>query len=82
MRAAVLAGDYALLAQAAHKLKGASANLHIHGLTELAQTLETRLRSAEHEGTDATLEQISTEFERVAAAMRNDIAERAPKQVA
>jgi signal transduction histidine kinase/DNA-binding response OmpR family regulator len=82
MQAAVLANDYALLAPSAHKLKGASANLHLHRLAELALALETRLKSGEHEGAGAAVEQISAEFERVAAAMHGEIAQRAPKQVA
>jgi signal transduction histidine kinase/DNA-binding response OmpR family regulator len=82
MRAAVLANDYPVLAQAAHKLKGACANLHIHSLTELAQVLETLLRSGGHAGADAALDQITEEFERIAAGMRSEIAALAAKQVA
>jgi HPt (histidine-containing phosphotransfer) domain-containing protein len=82
MQSAVLANDYALLAQSAHKLKGASANLHLHSLAELALTLETRLKSGEHEGEGPAVEQISAEFERVAAAIHGEIAQRAPQQVA
>jgi HPt (histidine-containing phosphotransfer) domain-containing protein len=82
MQAAVLANDYALLAQSAHKLKGASANLHLRSLAELALALETRLKAGEPESAGTAVEQIAAEFERVAAAMHGEIAQRAPKQVA
>jgi CheY-like chemotaxis protein/HPt (histidine-containing phosphotransfer) domain-containing protein len=82
MQVAAVANEHAALGQAAHKLKGASANLHIRALTDLAQTLEARLKSGAHGGEPAAVEQIAAEFEPVAAAMRGEIEARAPKRVA
>jgi len=82
MQAAQLLEDHVALTQAAHKLKGASANLHVHTLAELAQALETRLKSGQQADAAAALEQISSELERVAAALRSEIVERAPQRVA
>jgi HPt (histidine-containing phosphotransfer) domain-containing protein len=82
MHAAAVANDHTALGQAAHKLKGASANLHIRALTDLAQALEARLKSGRHGGEQLAVEQIAAEFDRVAATMRNEIEARAPKRVA
>jgi HPt (histidine-containing phosphotransfer) domain-containing protein len=80
MQTALLAGNHTVLAQAAHKLKGASANLHIHNLAQLALALETRSKAGQQDG--AAMLQILTEFERVAASLRTAIAAQPPKQAA
>ena len=82
MHAAAVANEHGVLGQAVHKLKGASANLHIRALTDLAQALEARLKTGQYGGEQAAVEQIAAEFERVAAAMRSEIEARAPKRVA
>ncbi len=82
MQTAVLTDNHEALAQAAHKLKGASANLHIHRLAELSQILEVRLKSMQHGNENAALEQIRSEFERVAAGMRSEIESQSAKRVA
>jgi CheY-like chemotaxis protein/HPt (histidine-containing phosphotransfer) domain-containing protein len=82
MQTAVLDNDLATLGQAAHKLKGASANLHISSMATLASTLEARLKAGRNGGERGAVEQIVSEFERVAVTMREEITARAPKQVA
>ena len=79
MQAAVLSENHNALAQAAHKLKGASANLHIHSLTELSQALEARLKTGERGNQGMALEQIRAEFERVATVLRSHIAAQSAK---
>jgi len=82
MQAAAVANDAAALAQAAHKLKGASANLHIHTLTDLTHALEARLKSGQSGGEQAAVEQIAGELARVATALRQEIAACKAKLVA
>ena len=82
MQTAALDANFVALAQAAHKLKGASANLHIHSLAELAAALEARFKAGQHGNAGVAVEQIRAEFERVAVGMRSDIATQAPKKAA
>ncbi len=65
--------DAAALARAAHKLKGASANLYIHPLAALAQTLEHGAKAGANDASRATAAQVVAEFQRIAVALRGEI---------
>jgi HPt (histidine-containing phosphotransfer) domain-containing protein len=45
MRTAIAKDDLPALAAAAHKLKGASSNLHLHKLSAIAQTIELNAKA-------------------------------------
>jgi two-component system sensor histidine kinase/response regulator len=68
MRAAVLAGGGPPLAQAAHQLKGAAANLGATGVWALCGRLEALARSGA-EPADALLDQLQAELDRAARAL-------------
>ena len=70
LRKAADSGDSAAIARAAHKLKGASANLHIHELAELGRALETGAKSGAQGAWTEDVERIAQEFARVAIALR------------
>ena len=57
-------------ARAAHKLKGASANLHINDSAALAQELEAGAKAGQRTSGRRRSRRIAAEFERVAAAMK------------
>ena len=59
-----------MLARAAHKLKGASANLHVNTLAALTQDLEARAKAGAATVWRADVDNIAAEFERVAAALQ------------
>ena len=59
-----------MLARAAHKLKGASANLHVNTLAALAQDLEAHARAGAATDSRADVDNIAAEFERVAATLQ------------
>jgi two-component system sensor histidine kinase/response regulator len=70
MNAAAQANDRAALGRAAHKLKGASANLHADGLAAMAQALEHSAKvGRDHDSRDAIVK-IAAEFQRTAEALR------------
>ncbi|HEY4370182.1 MAG TPA: response regulator [Steroidobacteraceae bacterium] len=70
MLAAVDASDHVALSRAAHKLKGASANLHLQSLTALSLDIETRAREGQGNGWHEDVRKLSAEFERVTEVLR------------
>jgi CheY-like chemotaxis protein len=71
LRAAAYRQDLDQLSRAAHKLKGASNNLHIDRLAALAADVETRARAGGRNDWSEELKMISAEFERVGEQMRS-----------
>jgi two-component system, sensor histidine kinase and response regulator len=72
LRAAVELGDAAAIGRAAHKLKGAAANLHVNNLATLSFDLETRAKSGQKADWRADMEKIAAEFARVCDSLRNE----------
>jgi two-component system sensor histidine kinase/response regulator len=70
LRAAASHNDLPALASAAHKLKGASANLHINSLAQLALDVETRAKAGQPADWKSDVEKIGTELERMFAVLR------------
>ena len=70
MQRAAVDNDRAALARAAHKLKGASANLHIDSLATLALDLETRAAAGADDNWQECVAKIVAEFDRVAGQLR------------
>jgi PAS domain S-box-containing protein len=73
VKEALAAFDRNGLARAAHKLKGASANIHAEPLKELAQTLETQALALDQPRLKELVENMEQEFERAAAFLREQI---------
>jgi CheY-like chemotaxis protein/HPt (histidine-containing phosphotransfer) domain-containing protein len=65
--------DRNALARAAHKLKGASANIHAEPLRELALSLETQAVSLDQPRLKDLVDQLQLEFERAARFLREQI---------
>jgi CheY-like chemotaxis protein len=80
IHAAAIAKDCSALARAAHKLKGACANLHIDSLAMLTLDVETRAKAGQdcNWQQDATL--ISTEFRRVTETLRAEVDRTMPQR--
>ncbi len=72
LHAAADDNDPAGLSRAAHKLKGASGNLHLHGLAALAATLEEQAKAGNATEARQTIARLATEFDAIAAALRQD----------
>jgi HPt (histidine-containing phosphotransfer) domain-containing protein len=72
LRAAVELDDATAIGRAAHKMKGAAANLHVNTLATLSFDLETRAKSGRKADWRADLEQIAAEFARVGAGLRTE----------
>ena len=70
IRSAAHRSEHDTLARAAHKLKGAAANLHVNALAALAQDLEARAKTSAATDWTADIRNIAAEFERVSAAMK------------
>jgi CheY-like chemotaxis protein/HPt (histidine-containing phosphotransfer) domain-containing protein len=70
LRAAAHRQDLDQLARAAHKLKGAANNLHVHRLGLLTADVETRARGGGRNDWSEELKMISAEFERVSEQLR------------
>jgi PAS domain S-box-containing protein len=70
MRAAAHRQDMEQLARAAHKLKGAANNMHVHRLALLTADVETRARGDGGSDWSEELKAISVEFDRVSEQMR------------
>jgi CheY-like chemotaxis protein/HPt (histidine-containing phosphotransfer) domain-containing protein len=68
--AAVELADAAAIGRAAHKLKGAAANLHVNNLATLSFDLETRAKSGQKADWRADFEKIAAEFARVGNSLR------------
>jgi two-component system, sensor histidine kinase and response regulator len=71
MRAAAHRHDLDQLSRAAHKLKGASHNLHVDRLSLLTADVEARARAGGRNEWSEELKMISAEFERVAEHLRS-----------
>jgi len=70
MREAVVCDQHAALAAAAHKLKGASANLQIQRLTALAIDIEARAKAGAVCDWHNDLDRLTVEFDRAAEMLR------------
>jgi signal transduction histidine kinase/ligand-binding sensor domain-containing protein/DNA-binding response OmpR family regulator len=75
MSAAVSAADMDALGRGAHKLKGASSNLHVEGLAAMAQDIETRAKAGEQCDWRAHVQKLAAEFERVAEGLRAEVSQ-------
>jgi len=64
IESSVLAGEVQRLANLAHALKGAAANLSASALREVAARLETAGRNADLDGARACLSQLRLQWER------------------
>jgi CheY-like chemotaxis protein/HPt (histidine-containing phosphotransfer) domain-containing protein len=73
LEAAAANGDVAAMGRAAHKLKGASANLHVDGLAALTLEVETRAKAGQPADWRHDLDRIKAEFARVSAALRGEM---------
>lgn len=62
IQAALEAHDRHALSRAAHKLKGASANIHAHALRELAYALETQAPSVDQPRLKELVQQLRERF--------------------
>jgi hypothetical protein len=72
LRAAVELADATAIGRAAHKLKGAAANLHVNTLATLSFELETRAKSGQQSDWRADLEKLAAEFARVCNGLRTE----------
>jgi two-component system sensor histidine kinase/response regulator len=72
LRAAVELGDAAAIGRAAHKLKGAAANLHVNNLATMCFDLETRAKSGQKADWRADLERVAAEFAHVGESLRTE----------
>lgn len=70
MHTAVRRDDANSLARSAHKLKGASDNLHMKRLAELALNMEMRCKSLESHDCSQDIARVTAEFERVSEGLR------------
>jgi CheY-like chemotaxis protein/HPt (histidine-containing phosphotransfer) domain-containing protein len=70
LRAAAHRQDLDQLSRAAHKLKGASHNLHVDRLAALTADVEVRAKAGGRNDWSEELKMISTEFDRVSEQMR------------
>jgi PAS domain S-box-containing protein len=73
MNAALTSKDRGALGRAAHKLKGASANLHIDALAVLTNELEQNAKAGKDGEAPQAVAKIAAEFQRVADALRSDL---------
>jgi two-component system, sensor histidine kinase and response regulator len=80
IRAAAQRVDLDTLARAAHKLKGASANLHVDSLAKLALDIETHAKAAQQRDWHQDVEQLALQLAVVAAELREELTKRAPLQ--
>jgi HPt (histidine-containing phosphotransfer) domain-containing protein len=60
-----------MLSQAAHRLKGASAEMGATGMARICKELEELGRSNSISGAGALIDQLEAEFSRVAASLRS-----------
>ena len=74
LRAAVARGDCDTAARTAHIIRGASGYLGASVMLSLSESIETAARMGSLLGLDASVEQIEAEYERVAAALRIEVA--------
>jgi CheY-like chemotaxis protein/HPt (histidine-containing phosphotransfer) domain-containing protein len=71
MRIAIATGDLGALSRAAHRFKGACANLHIEFLASLAQEIEAGARAGATRDWPADLQHLTAEFKQACAALRS-----------
>jgi HPt (histidine-containing phosphotransfer) domain-containing protein len=67
--------DRGALARAAHKMKGAAANLHVDALAQLTGELEQNAKAGKEAEFTPLVTKIVTEFQSVAAALRSEMGE-------
>jgi len=82
MHQGIVAKDPGALGRAAHKLKGASSNLHIDALAVMAGEVETAAKAGKDDGMPQAVEAVVKEFQRVAQAMRAELDRPASKWAA
>ena len=70
MQQAVERGDKETLGRQAHRLKGASANLHLQELAAIAALVESNARQQADTDCSRDVARMSTEFEKTAVALR------------
>lgn len=70
MTAAAQSQDIAAVGRAAHKLKGASSNLHIDSLAELARKVEMAAKEGTLTHPAQSIVELTAEFERTVVALR------------
>jgi two-component system, sensor histidine kinase and response regulator len=75
LRAAIHRNDLGALGRAAHKLKGASANLHIETLAAHMLDMETRAKAGENRDWNADLASAAKELARVSESLRQELPE-------
>jgi HPt (histidine-containing phosphotransfer) domain-containing protein len=73
IQAAAGRGELDMLARAAHRFKGACANLHIEKLAQLTLELEGRARAGQPWDSRQDVARIATEFARVAELLRAEL---------
>ncbi|HEU4652481.1 MAG TPA: response regulator [Steroidobacteraceae bacterium] len=73
MQAAMAGNSLEALSRAAHKLKGACANLHIQGLTALALDIESRAKAGQSSDWALDLQKLRAEFDRVCAGLQAEV---------
>jgi CheY-like chemotaxis protein/HPt (histidine-containing phosphotransfer) domain-containing protein len=75
MNAAAQISDRGGLGRAAHKLKGASANLHIDVLAAMANELEQNAKAGKVDDASQAIAKITAEFQRTVEALRGEMDE-------
>jgi HPt (histidine-containing phosphotransfer) domain-containing protein len=70
IHAALAAFDRVALSRAAHKLKGASANIHAEPLRELAFTVETQAAQLDQPRLRDVVERLHSQFQRAAQCLQ------------
>jgi CheY-like chemotaxis protein len=75
MNAAMQSNDRAALGRAAHKLKGASANLHVDALASMAHALEQSAKAGKADDSLQSIARITAEFQHIAEALRGEMDE-------
>jgi PAS domain S-box-containing protein len=73
MNCAINAKDRGALGRAAHKLKGASSNLHVDALATMAHELEESAKAGKEVDMQQTVAKLSAEFQCVAESMRSEM---------
>jgi two-component system, sensor histidine kinase and response regulator len=74
MNAAIHSQDRGSLSRAAHKLKGASANLHMDSLAAMALELEHNAQAGKEDSAQQSIAKITVEFQRTATTLRGELA--------
>ena len=72
LRAAAELGEVTVIGRAAHKLKGACANLHINDLANLALDIETRAKAGQAAAWRAEVDKLAGELARVCDGLRKE----------